>query len=152
MAVSHDIYCDQNHASRQRCNQALARTPDALNALRPAPPAPEVDIPKPAERRDAGPEPLAPPPPSDAVRHAVIAGAMPSPSPYATRAWEDTARALDAGFSSSAHELPPPATREAAESRATMIAAAAGLVALVLVAMRFLLRRRGHGREQASDD
>jgi hypothetical protein len=87
------------------------------------------------------------------VREAVVAGAMPSPSPYATRAWEDTARALDAGFSSGQHALDTlPAPPPAEASRAPMIAVAAGVVALLLLALRLLLRRRGRGREQASGE
>lgn len=139
MAISHDSYCDENHQPRQRCNQALAPTPDALNTLAPAPEADPAPIPEPpaAERID---QPVAEPPPSASVREAVIAGAMPAASPYATRAWEDTTRALDAA----PQDDDMPSTSEATEPSGPNVPLMLGaaLIVIMLIVLRLRSRQR----------
>ena len=88
MATEHELYCDESHAARQRCNRALAPEPDPPAALGAdefvRPPVAESPAVEAVE-------------PSRVLREVVAAAAMPSASPYATRAWEETARAVGAG-------------------------------------------------------
>lgn len=146
MAVSHEPYCDETHSPRQRCNDALAPTPQALNDLAPATPPVVEAAPEPATEAEAEADAVVEP--SHAVREAVVAGVMPAPSPYATRAWEETARAIESGARDDAWE-------DAAEvdvadgTRAgslAPVAIAAGVLAACVVVWR-VARRRGGGDE-----
>jgi hypothetical protein len=135
MAISHEPYCDQSHSPRQRCNDALAPGAEALNDLAPAPPPePEPEAPVPVEPIDVTPPPEA----SPLLREAVVAGAMPAPSPYATRAWEETVRALDA---EAWHETAPEDDAHAASRRQVLPPIAlAGAAALALGLLLWLRR------------
>ncbi|MEO8698225.1 MAG: hypothetical protein ABI658_32325 [Acidimicrobiales bacterium] len=149
MAVSHDPYCDESHQPRQRYNDALAPTPDALNVLtsrpEPAPAAIQAGDPALVERIE---QPVIVPPPSDSIRDAVVAGSMPAASPYATRAWEDTARALNTVPDEDDHTRL--ASPESGPSGPNVSLIVGVLLVLVLIgALRLRPRRRGRDDDSA---
>jgi hypothetical protein len=140
--MPHEPHCDQSHSPRQRCNDALAPGAEALNNLVPPPSAPQAPSPLPQapESNDAptpGPSPL--------LREAVIAGAMPAPSPYATRAWEDTVRSLESSADAGADSHNAYRDLESAappRESALPVVAAASLLALALCLVLGRLRKR----------
>jgi uncharacterized membrane protein len=88
MQPPHEPYCDQQHAPRQRCNDALAPAPDPVAAYEP--PAAEAE----PIAAAALSEPMEAEPASSAVRD--IAGEAPIPTSYAGREWRRAAASLEA--------------------------------------------------------
>jgi hypothetical protein len=110
MSERHSEFCDGRHSERQACNDALAgsgSSDDSVQTLAlPQRERRELEGPAiieaPATSAHPAPSPLAEPPPSapepdaTALRTTSERG-MPTPSPWAVRAWEDTAAAVGAG-------------------------------------------------------
>jgi L-serine deaminase len=86
---THEPYCDENHAPRQRCNRALASAGDPIAAFE-AKPEPARAQPEIVVENE-----IVAPPVSSAVREAVAAQAMPSASPWVARALDDRVQALE---------------------------------------------------------
>lgn len=145
MAEIHDALCDGSHTNRQACNRALsvARPVAAsgTDTVLEAPPAAEDST------RDSISETRVRPV-ADAIQSTSTAASVverngiPAPSPWAVRAWEDTAAAVGA----TASPAPPPRDPELDDDRATqqslghvpLLIALAGATTLVVL----LARRR----------
>jgi hypothetical protein len=145
--AEHEAFCDENHTPRQACNRNLAvgseavivSPPEQPSAPPPAPTAPEVIF---ASSVVVDDEVIVD---EDAPRPVIATEEMPAPSPWAARAWEDTAAAVGA----TANPAPPPldtpvdpwgADFNEEESRGHAALIVMAIVALVVVF--FILRRR----------
>jgi hypothetical protein len=145
MPDGHDLDCDQQHTPRQACNKNLAPASEGVIVSPPEPAAP----PSPP----ANPEPvLASSVVIDAEviiedadeRASVATEEMPAPSPWASRAWEDTAAAVGA----TATPAPPPEDssdpwdQDFNEDESRGHAGIVVIALIVLVVIFILLRRR----------
>ena len=127
---SHELYCDEQHPQRQRCNDALtppgvraalvesAVTPEAVSVI-----ADPVDAEEPA---------------SSAIRDAVSEAGAPQPTVYVSREWERTAAAV--GGRDTRDAVPDAPSGGSSVRRIAMVAVA---IAVVLVTVRGVRGRRG---------
>jgi hypothetical protein len=160
VTTQHNPLCDGNHTARQACNELLAdandavalvtqaheSTPDEPVIVEPPPAVPEVYRAEPPAlptmiTSEEGVEPQIEDE-AEAARPLVATVEMPAPSPWAVRAWEDTAAAVGA----TATAAPPAAERDNAAfhpnpGRGHVVRAAAVFAAAV-AGLLFLWRRR----------
>ncbi len=127
---SHELYCDEQHPPRQRCNDALAppgvraaliesaATPDAVSVV-----ADPVEAEEPA---------------SSAIRDAVSESGAPQPTVYVSREWERTEAAVSG---SEMRDAVPDAPSGGGSVRKVAMAAVA--IAVVLLTVRGVRGRRG---------
>jgi hypothetical protein len=127
---SHELYCDEQHPPRQRCNDALA-PPGVRAALVGGAVAPDAAsaIADPVEAED---------PASSAIRDAVSESGAPQPTVYVSREWERTEAAVGGRDTSDA--VPDAPSGGSSVRRIAMVAVA---IAVVLLTVRGVRGRRG---------
>jgi hypothetical protein len=156
VASDHHPLCDQKHTPRQACNRALASTgaeplivsapaarASAVQRTKPEPPTRQQRASledAPAEELfelglDRANEPIQPARPDF----------MPDPSPWATRAWEDTAAAVGAMAPPPPPRPAPVATPQAGWFQEHL--SFVGGIAAASLALMIIIRRRSASRE-----
>ena len=146
MPDGHDLDCDQQHTPRQACNRNLAPATEGVIVSPPEPAAPAATPP-------ANPEPvLASSVVVDAEviiedeqpRASVATEEMPSPSPWASRAWEDTAAAVGATTTPAPPlaDVSDPWDQDFNEDESRGHAGIVVIALIALVVIFFMLRRR----------